>query len=318
MKLINWECLEEMKQIPDGSVDLILTDPPYGTMKWAEGTNIYGDKNNPKHNWDIEINPKDIFKEANRILRKNWKLVLFSQEPYTSKLITEAIPNVTFGYRLTWLKDSFAFALWCKKSPVNFIEDILVFSKNNPKNEIYEHPLRDYFKKQREKIKHITYKEINKECFGTASNGGGMASNVLTSYKKWWTFPTKEKYQALQKLGICSKNYEELKEIDEEYKLNMHKEQNILFPSVFNLPEWAKYKSNVLEYKKDYTWLHPTQKPVALMEDLIKTYTNEWDLVLDFTAWSGSTLVACKNTNRQGIWIELDKDYFEIMKERLK
>ena len=63
--------------------------------------------------------------------------------------------------------------------------------------------------------------------------------------------------------------------------------------------------------------IHPTQKPVALMEYLIKTYTNENELVLDFTMGSGSTMVACKNSNRNGIGIELDKDYFEIAKDRI-
>jgi len=80
-----------------------------------------------------------------------------------------------------------------------------------------------------------------------------------------------------------------------------------------------KHPVNIIEYK----WIewkvkvHPTQKPIALMEYLIKTYTNEWETVLDFTAGSGSTLVACQNTNRKGIGIELDKDYFKIMQDRL-
>jgi len=78
-----------------------------------------------------------------------------------------------------------------------------------------------------------------------------------------------------------------------------------------------KYKSNVLEYKKDYQGLHPTQKPVLLMEDLIKTYTNENETVLDFTMGSGTTGVAAKNLNRNFIGIELDETYFNIAKERI-
>jgi len=74
----------------------------------------------------------------------------------------------------------------------------------------------------------------------------------------------------------------------------------------------------MLDFKADTSKKHPTQKPVALMEYLIKTYTNENELVLDFTAGSGSTLVACQNTNRRGIGIELDEGYFEIAKNRLK
>ena len=92
---------------------------------------------------------------------------------------------------------------------------------------------------------------------------------------------------------------------------------NSVFNSVFNLEQGAKFKSNVFQYKKDYNGLHPTQKPVALLEDLIKTYSNEQDTVLDFTMGSGSTGVAAKNLNRSFIGIELDKNYFEIAKERI-
>ena len=62
---------------------------------------------------------------------------------------------------------------------------------------------------------------------------------------------------------------------------------------------------------------HPTQKPIELMEYLIKTYTNEWELVLDFTMWSGTTAIACINTNRNYIGFELDKWYFDIANERI-
>jgi len=89
------------------------------------------------------------------------------------------------------------------------------------------------------------------------------------------------------------------------------------FSRIFNLQDNKKYKSNVLEYKKDYTGLHPTQKPVALIEDLIKTYTNQNDTVLDFTAGSFTTCVACANLNRNFIGIELDKGYFDIGVKRV-
>ena len=89
------------------------------------------------------------------------------------------------------------------------------------------------------------------------------------------------------------------------------------FARRFNLPTGKKFKSNVLEYKKDYTGLHPTSKPVALMEDLIKTYTNEKDTVLDFTAGSFSTGVAAQNLNRKFIGIEMDDAYFQIGKDRM-
>jgi len=73
----------------------------------------------------------------------------------------------------------------------------------------------------------------------------------------------------------------------------------------------------LIEFNSDKEKLHPTQKPVALLEYLIKTYTNENDTVLDFTMGSGSTGVACKNLNRNFIGIELDTNYFNIAKKRI-
>jgi site-specific DNA-methyltransferase (adenine-specific) len=88
--------------------------------------------------------------------------------------------------------------------------------------------------------------------------------------------------------------------------------------STFNLWEGNKYKSNILKYKKDYDGHHPTQKPVLLLEDLIKTFSNEGDLVVDLTMGSGSTGVACVNTNRNFIGIEKDEKYFKIAEERIE
>jgi len=77
-------------------------------------------------------------------------------------------------------------------------------------------------------------------------------------------------------------------------------------------------KHSILKFKRDRTNKHPTQKPVELMEYLIKTYTNEGETVLDFTMGSGSTGVACKNTNRNFIGIEQDEKYFNIANQRIK
>ena len=89
-------------------------------------------------------------------------------------------------------------------------------------------------------------------------------------------------------------------------------------PSTFNLWEGKKYKSNILKYKKDYNGFHPTQKPIALLEDLIKTFSNEGDLVVDLTIGSGSTAIAALNTGRFFIGIEKDDKYFEIAQKRIK
>ena len=102
--LLFGDCLIESDKIETGSVDLILTDLPYGNMRNA---GLDGWENN-KTGWDFAIEPKQIYEIANRILRKNGKMVLFSQEPYTSKMVNEAIANIPLNYRMIWKKDHFA------------------------------------------------------------------------------------------------------------------------------------------------------------------------------------------------------------------
>src|SRR5690606_459436 len=110
--LYKGDCLVESDKIPSGSVDLILTDLPYGNM------NTDGGRRLGINGWDVPIEPSEVYAVANRILRKNGKMVLFSQEPYTSRLINEAIPNIPFNYRMIWEKDTFANHLGAKKAPV--------------------------------------------------------------------------------------------------------------------------------------------------------------------------------------------------------
>jgi len=310
INLINGDCLIESGNIESGSVDLILTDLPYGNMDTDGGRKL------GIHEWDNIIEPKQIFEIANRILRKNGKMVLFSQEPYTTNLINNAIPDVPFNYRAIWEKDNFANALGVNKNMVGMFEDILVFSKTNPIHDIeFTHPLRPYFKEIRNYIK-VTTSEINK----TLNNR--MSGHYFTNGSQF-SVPTEKDYNKLINVFRIDKmqgfkTFEELKEIDRPFKQNLNNEQNAKYPSTFNLWEGNKYKSNILRYKKDYDGYHPTQKPVLLLEDLIKTYTNENNLVVDFTMGSGSTGVACKNTNRNFIGIELDKGYYDIACERIE
>ena len=93
---------------------------------------------------------------------------------------------------------------------------------------------------------------------------------------------------------------------------------NMLSKEHTYIQEFSNYPTNILKFPKDNSGEHPTQKPVALMEYLIKTYTNEGDTVLDFTMGSGSTLVAAVNTNRNGVGIELREDYYNIAQRRVQ
>ena len=296
IKLLKGDCLIESDKIESGSVDLILTDLPYGIM------NTDGGRKLGINGWDIAIDPKKVYEIANRILRKNGKMVLFSQEPYTTKLITEAIPNTPFSYRATWEKDNFAVALGAKVNMVSFTEDVLIFSKSK----CYEahHPLIEYAKSVINYIdkpmKEITIK-TNRSLFYRVNNRD-FSLPTLKGYLKLIEIFNIDKMQGF-------KEFTELKKIDNEFKQR--------FASTFNLWEGNKYKSNILKYKKDYTGHHPTQKPVLLLEDLIKTFSNENDLVVDLTMGSGSTGLAAKNTNRDFIGIEMDDNYFDIATKRI-
>ena len=304
IKLYKGDCLIESDKIESGSVDLILTDLPYGNM------NTDGGRKLGINGWDLAIEPKKVYEIANRILRKNGKMVLFSQEPYTTRLINEAIPNIPFSYRAIWEKDNFANALGTNKNMVFFTEDILVFSKKA----CYEakHPLKEVFFK-------IYEKHGKEKCLNAIRTSGRFSSdqsvNFHTSIKFGYgngmvfELMVEDLFNHCKKIIDIPFEYGYLKEIDQQYKKK--------YASTFNLWEGNKYKSNILKYKKDYNGYHPTQKPVLLLEDLIKTCSNENDLVVDLTMGSGSTMVACKHTNRNGIGIEMNDEYFSIAEKRV-
>ena len=315
------DCLELMKNIPDGSVDLVLTDPPYGTMKNAPIDSWLN--RGEKTEWDTAIEPVKIFKQISRILRQNGKAILFSQEPYTSRLITSTIPSLPFAYRAVWYKNVSGNSLMAKSAMVSRYEDICIFTK--PHDAECTNELRDYFKKVLDFIGAKSCKEINarlghrkaEHCFYVTEGKravkdaiGGKADLTTRIGSSQFALCTEQTYNEIVSVfGIDKMDgflpYSELARLNEKYT------------ATFNLWQGGKSKSNVLEYKKDNDGYHPTQKPVALLEDLIQTYSNEDDTVLDFTMGSGSTGVACVNTNRRFIGIELDENYFHIAEKRI-
>lgn len=308
-KIYCGDCLELMPQIEDGIVDLILTDLPYGTVTNianSESVN-HGMKN--KTGWDCVIETEKVFENANRILRKNGKMVLFAQQPFTTELIQKQLPNLPFNYSMIWKKDHFANSLIAKKAPVNYYEDILVFSKSYLKGKdiIPENPVYHYLQECKNKsglsIKDFNY--LYCDYVGKIENRHrGMVARCWET-SQFWT-PNKDIYEnVLQPTGFFPLPYSEIEKMDLQEQ------------STFNLWEGNKFKSNILEYKKDYEGLHPTQKPILLMEDLVKTFSNENDLVVDMTAGSGSTLLACKNTGRNYLGFEKEQKYFDISNERL-
>lgn len=224
--LYNGDCLNEMKKIEDGSVDMVLTDPPYGTTACK---------------WDGVIPLEPMWKQLKRVTKKNGAIVLFGSQPFTSALVMSN--PYDFKYSWYWKKRPVNF-LNAKKQPLRNIEDVLVFNTKRYKPQGL-----------------LPCKKINKRSNSTETNG-------------------------------------------------LH--------GLENESNFTNYPNQVLEIINGERGLHPTQKPVALMEYLIKTYTNEGQTVLDFTMGSGTTGVACVKTKRDFIGIELDKEYFEIAKNRIE
>jgi len=309
IKLIHGECIEEMDRLIEQgvTVDAIITDPPYGTMKGARLDGWGG----LKTDWDETINNEAMLDKCNKLLRTNGSLILFSQQPYTTKLINDAHGNLPFSYCMTWLKDHFANPLIAKKSPVNYTEDICVFFKRHANKNA--NPLALLVKIEQDKAG-IYWNDGLDDIYVKMgwSKSKSNAKAVLKHSLNWeyvqFSAPSILQHERIAKF-LDIPPFDEMQRIDSEFKKQT--------PKVFNLPEGKGYKSNVLEHKKDYTGLHPTQKPVALIEDLIKTYTNEGETVLDFTFGSGTTGVACQNTGRNFIGIEMDDNYFKIAQERI-
>ena len=237
--LILGDCLEKMQNIPDGSVDMILCDPPYGTTACK---------------WDSVIPFEPMWEQLNRIIKPNGAICLFGNEPFTSCLICSNIKG--FKYRWDWNKKIPSGMGYAKYRPMQQTEDILVFSKNGEKTKY-----NPQFTKREKPIK---------------SGGNSIQARVYNNFK-------------------CMEDGKEYKKTY-DYK------------NPVTLIEFDKVRKGAL---------HPTQKPVPLLEYLIRTYTNEGETVLDFTMGSGSTGVACVNTGRNFIGIELDEKYFNIAKERI-
>jgi len=294
------DCRDESLWIPDGAADLVLTDLPYGNIKGLE----LGGWDQESTDWDETLPPSDIFNIANRILRKNGKLALFSMEPYSSQLVTGALPNLPFNYRMIWQKENFANPLLCNKAPVSYYEDILLFSKKHDLQNL--HPLRSY---AREVLEYIGL--LKKEIFKRV---GGRADHFLRWDSPQFALCTPETYDIITEEFMLDcmpgyTHYEELRSQDALFKEATR--------SVFNLWEGKAYKSNILYYARDMDGYHPTQKPVALLKDLILTYTDPGDTVVDLTMGSGSTAVACIETGRKFYGIEKTQRHYETSQKRI-
>ncbi|ECY9568049.1 site-specific DNA-methyltransferase [Salmonella enterica] len=305
-QLHHGDCLDIMPTLDPGSVDLIVCDPPYGTMKgmsthsWSAGDT----------QWDNAIEPEVLFAVCERVLRVNGTLVLFAMEPYTSRLITQAHSNLPFSYRMVWKKEHFGNPLNARRAPLSCFEDILVFSRVERYDPAFDHPLREYARRVKA-FTGATAAQVERALghMGAAHFWGADAVQ--------FSLPTRSTYEQLTALynldtmpGFMT--YDRMRDIHHTWR-NARRHR----PRVFRLPPGRNHKSNVLEYARDRDKYHPTQKPVALLEDLIQTWSNPGDTVLDFTMGSGSTGVACIRAGRQFIGIEKEQKYFDIAADRI-
>lgn len=307
MKLINGETLEEMAKLPDESIDLILLDPPYGTIKGIDKTT-----DRKKVDWDVVIDMDEMFNQYKRLLKVGGRLIIFGNNGFTQQTRNLSSNILKYAYTMYWIKNHFGSPLSAKTAPLSYVEDISVFNKNDDRNDVQAPLTRKYSHSIREYLGNMKLSELMKPF------GHSKLSHFLSSEGTQFGIPSKEAYESFvdyYELNNWNEfiSYQDLKEMFYKEKANSH---NII-DRRFNLVDGAKHIPNKLVFDKPAHSVHPTQKPTELLEYLIKVFSNEGDVVLDNTMGSGSTGVACVNTNRDFIGIELDKDFFDIAVNRI-
>lgn len=285
VELKQGDCLELMKDIPGASVDMVLCDLPYAVTDFS---------------WDVIIPCDKLFAEYRRILKQNANIVLFCQQPFTTTLINGAF-KTEFSHSLVWKKNNKTRAKSSNTVPLSSYEEIIVFRVNKVGNKSRHKRLREYFTCELAKCGY-SINELEELIPNRSAHHWFRFSSDFRIPKEW-------NYKRLQEITGCfAEPYESIrKEFDEERKnfctYNPQGENcNVLF---YNVPS----------PKERY---HPTQKPVDLLEHLILSYSNEGETVLDNCMGSGSTGVACVNTGRNFIGMELDQGYFEIAQKRIE
>ena len=241
-RIYNEDCLEGMKRIPDGSVDMILCDLPYGTTA---------------SEWDNIIPSVQLWEQYERVITDTGAIVLTASGQFTHKLI-QSNSNL-YKYKWIWVKSKRGNFVNAKNRPMTAFEEVLVFSKGNTANGSKRRM--NYYPQGI-----VPTRKINKD---NGSRFGSMAG-----------------------------------------KRPGHKKETI--------QEFTNFPHDVLKFDSEGKPEHPTQKPVPLFEYLIKTYTNKNETVLDNCMGSGTTAIACINTNRNYIGFELDENYYKKSLERIK
>ena len=320
IQLFKGDCLEKFKNIPDKSINLVLIDPPYNISKaeWDKWEKI---------DEYIDFMGK-VFKECERVLKDNGNFYFFHNDFLQVVELQNWINrNTQFIFK--------SFLIWNKRyngSPRKYyFDNVIAGNMNRNHRQLSEYCLyytfqdetglkkvktdMNNFKNLRQYSKNIQefiglkLKEINKIL------GHRRAEHFFYHSSTQWDLCIPEIYQQLIdtfKINEC-KNFREYKDLKQEYE-ELRQEYEELRYTFHNL----KLHHDVLEFEVAPKQGHITPKPVDLLEYLIKTSSNEEDVVLDCFMGSGSTGVACLNTNRKFIGIELDENYFNIAKQRIE
>ena len=310
IKLYKGDCLEVMKDIPDKSINLVLIDPPYniGKAKWDKWETV---------NEYVEFMGK-VFLEIQRVLKDNGSFYFFHNDMVQIAQLMEWIrlnSDFIFNSFAIWDKGDFRALSWKNPSEKNNLrswfntceyclyytfQDETGLKMIDKKYVMPKNPFRNEIINARNKVGLSTIQVAELGNFYGKVNHGGSVSN----WEKGSNIPTKEQYEKMKTFLPLQREYEELRQEYEElrYTHNLDKNHNNV---------WTSNERNNGK-------LHPTQKPIDILERIIKTSSNENDVVLDCFMGSGSTGVACKRTNRSFIGIELDDNYFEIAKKRIE
>ena len=309
MQLLHGDCLELMQSIPDKSIDLVLTDPPYNIKKNKEW-----DSWKTKEQY-IEFMGK-VFAECQRVLKDNGTMYFFHNDIVQISMLMEWIrSNTDFQYNSFIVLDKGSWRALSWKNPTdknnlrcwfNTCEYCLcyTFQDETGLEKVLKNPafygLQNYFLTERKKT-------------GKTATFLDSVMGIKASYCYWekptthaYRIPDEKNYKLLQ-------NYFEGKAFDREYESLRQEYESLRYKHNLDANH-----NNVWQFKRDKGKnYHECQKPVDILERIIKCSSNTNDVVLDMFMGSGSTGVACINTNRNFIGIELDENYYNIAKQRI-
>ena len=340
-KIYQGDCLELMKQIEDKSIDLILCDLPYGTTACS---------------WDEIIPFEILWKEYYRVLRPYGFIVLTGSQPFTTKMIVSNIENFSHQWiweKEQGANPLLANVMPMK----NFEDVIVFSNEYKNYDYEGNNPLRIYFKRVLDyiglnlkrineklghrKAEHVFYVTPKKAIINEIEQ---RADHTFRNGSTQFGLCTKETYLELIRVFDIDKmegfeSYESLLQIDTTFKNTLPQYPRVYNPQKTNGKKYTsgrgyiehldnyvqggkvsseRFPVAIIKFNTDKAnSQHPTQKPVELFEYLIKTYTNEGDLILDNCIGSGTTAIACINTNRRFIGMELSPEYCKIANDRL-